>query len=106
MTNTKEYESKVRERERISFYKDCSLGSVKTERTDDESILSSDSAEYWLEITKPFFAFFCQSVILSFGLGGTWGLPEETERRPHFRPGDPRQIYTCFAYAYIGKLSW
>ena len=44
----------------------------------DDSISSSDRAEYWLEGTRFLSALLCLSG--TFGLGGTWGLLEGAER--------------------------
>ena len=44
----------------------------------DDSISSSDRAEYWLERTRFISALLCLSG--TFGLGGTWGLLETVER--------------------------
>ena len=43
----------------------------------DDSISSSDRAEYWLERTRFLSALLCLSG--TFGLGGTWGLLEGVE---------------------------
>ena len=45
---------------------------------DDESISSSDRAEYWLDRTGFCSAFFRLSEVI--GLGGAWDLPEGAER--------------------------
>ena len=45
---------------------------------DDNSVSSSDRAEYWLEKTRFLSALLCLSG--TFGLGGIWGLLEGVER--------------------------
>lgn len=50
---------------------------LQLERKADESISSSDKAEYWFEGTK--FSSTCFYLSEAIGLGGTWDLPEEAE---------------------------
>ena len=67
--------------------------SVLTWRIDDDSISSSDRAEYWLERTRFLSALLCLSE--TFGLGGTWGLLEEAERLGYTNPStSTRTPYT------------